>query len=73
MRQQSDVSNPGNVLDAGNDDGQDSAAAGSNGDDGSGLMVGNGDAGTSAGVSEKLTVKAASSTVTVTLVMPCPR
>jgi len=53
-------------LDAGSHDDQD-ASAGSNGDD-SGLVVGNGSAGTSnGGVTEKLTVKADSATVTVVL------
>jgi len=59
------VNNHGNdPFDAGNND-QD-AAAGSNGnDDGGGLVVGIGDGGDSGGVSETLTIKADSSTVTV--------
>src|SRR6188768_832673 len=61
------VTNPGNTLDAGTGDDQD-AGAGSKGDDGGGLMVGNGNAGSSSGeVTEKLTVKAERSTVTVEL------
>jgi hypothetical protein len=58
------VTNRENPFDAGSDGAAD-AAAGANGDDGGGLIVGN--AGASAGVNETLTVKAESSTVTVNL------
>ncbi len=57
------VTNQGDGFDAGPDNGQD-AAAGSNGDDGPGLIVGS--AGASDGVNETLTVKAERTTVTVT-------
>ncbi len=64
LRQQSAVTNQGDGFDAGPDDGQD-AAAGSNGDDGPGLIVGS--AGASDGANETLTVKAERTTVTVNL------
>jgi len=49
------------------------AQAGSNGDDGGGLMVGNAGSGSSTGVSQTLTVKAESSTITVELGKPAPK
>src|SRR6187431_2126867 len=64
------VTNPGNTLDAGAGDDQDAGT----GDDGGGLMVGNGNAGSSSGgVTEKLTVKAERSTVTVELGSALPK
>jgi len=68
------INNQGPALDAGIHDDQD-AAGGSNGDD-SGLVVGDGagNAGTSnGGVTEKLTVKAESATVTVNLGEALPK
>ena len=58
------LSHSDDTFDSGTRDGQDAAAGSSGGDDG-GLVVGS--AGTSVGVTETLTVKAESSTVTVNI------
>jgi hypothetical protein len=66
------VNNHADPFDAGTGQGHD-AAAGANGDDGGGLVVGNGDAGAPDGINAKLTVKAESTTVTVELGQALPK
>src|SRR6185369_4269529 len=64
------VNNPSDPYDAGPND---QTAGGSNLDDGGGLIVGNAGAGSTTGVSETLTVKAESSTVSVELGKALPK
>jgi len=66
------INTPPDPFDAGSGHDGD-ASGGANGDDGGGLVVGTGDAGADNGVSEKLTVKAESTTVTVDVGAALPK